>query len=144
MQRQSPPKHRHDGTSPLPLGMDWSPPPRKWVRRHFGNLSSFDEFDSDLEISVGIEVQILGKSLDTVAELLLATFHHSVGSFERTLFYLWQVDPNVVFVNPTKQLVWGFTAETCDIRRNTSPVWSKHIVFFSPGKMDPFNPWLKN
>ncbi|GFY96923.1 Phox (PX) domain-containing protein [Actinidia rufa] len=31
MQRQSPPKHRHDGTSPLPLGMDWSPPPRKWV-----------------------------------------------------------------------------------------------------------------
>ncbi|CAK9170382.1 unnamed protein product [Ilex paraguariensis] len=31
MQRQSPPKHRHDGTSPLPLGMDWSPPPRKWI-----------------------------------------------------------------------------------------------------------------
>lgn len=30
MQGQSPPKHRHDGTSPLPLGMDWSPPPRKW------------------------------------------------------------------------------------------------------------------
>ncbi|KAL0739319.1 hypothetical protein Bca4012_015529 [Brassica carinata] len=27
--RRSPPKHRHDGTSPLPLGMDWSPPPRK-------------------------------------------------------------------------------------------------------------------
>ncbi|MFQ6619186.1 hypothetical protein Gotur_001414 [Gossypium turneri] len=25
--RRSPPKHRHDGTSPLPLGMDWSPPP---------------------------------------------------------------------------------------------------------------------
>ncbi|KAL9363450.1 hypothetical protein Peur_046235 [Populus x canadensis] len=34
MQRQrSPPKHRHDGTSPLPLGMDWSPPPRKWSGR---------------------------------------------------------------------------------------------------------------
>ncbi|PNT33559.2 hypothetical protein POPTR_006G256000v4 [Populus trichocarpa] len=34
MQRQrSPPKHRHDGTSPLPLGMDWSPPPRKWFYR---------------------------------------------------------------------------------------------------------------
>jgi len=31
MQRRSPPKHRHDGTSPLPLGMDWSPAPRKWV-----------------------------------------------------------------------------------------------------------------
>lgn len=31
MQGRSPPKHRHDGTSPLPLGMDWSPPPRKWV-----------------------------------------------------------------------------------------------------------------
>ncbi|KAF8047005.1 hypothetical protein N665_3267s0006 [Sinapis alba] len=29
MQRRSPPKHRHDGMSPLPLGMDWSPPPRK-------------------------------------------------------------------------------------------------------------------
>lgn len=29
--RRSPPKHRHDGTSPLPLGMDWSTPPRKWV-----------------------------------------------------------------------------------------------------------------
>ncbi|KAF5739076.1 hypothetical protein HS088_TW12G00274 [Tripterygium wilfordii] len=27
--RKSPPKHRHDGTSPLPLGMDWSPPPPK-------------------------------------------------------------------------------------------------------------------
>ncbi|KAG8075167.1 hypothetical protein GUJ93_ZPchr0006g43566 [Zizania palustris] len=26
----SPPKHRHDGTSPLPLGMDWSPPPKRW------------------------------------------------------------------------------------------------------------------
>ncbi|KAH6800688.1 hypothetical protein C2S52_001152 [Perilla frutescens var. hirtella] len=26
----SPPKHRHDGASPLPLGMDWSPPPRNW------------------------------------------------------------------------------------------------------------------
>ncbi|KAK6162067.1 hypothetical protein DH2020_001908 [Rehmannia glutinosa] len=33
MQRQSPPKHRHDGTSPLPLGMDWSPPPRIWAGR---------------------------------------------------------------------------------------------------------------
>lgn len=33
MQRQSPPKHRHDGTSPLPLGMDWSPPPKKWAGR---------------------------------------------------------------------------------------------------------------
>jgi hypothetical protein len=31
MQSRSPPKHRHDGTSPLPLGMDWSPPPKKWV-----------------------------------------------------------------------------------------------------------------
>ncbi|KAF5748170.1 phox domain-containing family protein [Tripterygium wilfordii] len=30
MPRLSPPNHRHDGTSPLPLGMDWSPPPRKW------------------------------------------------------------------------------------------------------------------
>lgn len=28
-----PPSHRHDGTSPLPLGMDWSPPPRKWDGR---------------------------------------------------------------------------------------------------------------
>ncbi|EEF46943.1 PX domain-containing protein EREL1 isoform X1 [Ricinus communis] len=34
MQRRSPPKHRHDGTSPLPLGMDWSPPPRKWNGRN--------------------------------------------------------------------------------------------------------------
>ncbi|KAL5559776.1 hypothetical protein UlMin_035987 [Ulmus minor] len=33
MQRRSPPKHRHDGTSPLPLGMDWSPPPRRWDGR---------------------------------------------------------------------------------------------------------------
>nr|XP_027084856.1 PX domain-containing protein EREL2-like isoform X1 [Coffea arabica] len=32
-QRKSPPKHRHDGTSPLPLGMDWSPPPKKWAGR---------------------------------------------------------------------------------------------------------------
>ncbi|KAF5199703.1 Px domain-containing protein erel1 [Thalictrum thalictroides] len=31
--QQSPPKHRHDGTSPLPLGMDWSPPPKKWDGR---------------------------------------------------------------------------------------------------------------
>ncbi|CAH1428124.1 unnamed protein product [Lactuca virosa] len=31
--RGSPPKHRHDGTSPLPLGMDWSPPPKKWNGR---------------------------------------------------------------------------------------------------------------
>lgn len=29
--RRSPPRHRHDGTSPLPFGMDWSTPPRKWV-----------------------------------------------------------------------------------------------------------------
>ncbi|KAE9603702.1 putative Phox domain-containing protein [Lupinus albus] len=33
MQRRSSPKHRHDGTSPLPLGMDWSPAPRKWNGR---------------------------------------------------------------------------------------------------------------
>ena len=32
---RSPPKYRHDGTSPLPLGMDWSPPPRKWVPLSF-------------------------------------------------------------------------------------------------------------
>lgn len=31
--RRSPPKHRHDGTSPLPLGMDWSPSPKKWNGR---------------------------------------------------------------------------------------------------------------
>lgn len=31
--KRSPPRHRHDGTSPLPLGMDWSPPPRKWDGR---------------------------------------------------------------------------------------------------------------
>ncbi|CAA2942174.1 PX domain-containing EREL1-like isoform X3 [Olea europaea subsp. europaea] len=29
----SSPRHRHDGTSPLPLGMDWSPPPRHWAGR---------------------------------------------------------------------------------------------------------------
>ncbi|KAL0906303.1 hypothetical protein M5K25_024786 [Dendrobium thyrsiflorum] len=34
MPRKSPPKHRHDGTSPLPLGMDWSPPPKKWGGRN--------------------------------------------------------------------------------------------------------------
>ncbi|KAJ3679141.1 hypothetical protein LUZ60_017152 [Juncus effusus] len=34
MQRVSPPKHRHDGTSPLPLGMDWSPAPKKWEGRN--------------------------------------------------------------------------------------------------------------
>ncbi|XP_020265604.1 PX domain-containing protein EREL1 isoform X1 [Asparagus officinalis] len=34
MKRASPPKHRHDGTSPLPLGMDWSPPPKKWEGRN--------------------------------------------------------------------------------------------------------------
>lgn len=27
----SPPIRRHDGLSPLPLGMDWSPPPQNWV-----------------------------------------------------------------------------------------------------------------
>ncbi|KAK1316589.1 hypothetical protein QJS10_CPA05g01375 [Acorus calamus] len=31
--KRSPPKHRHDGTSPLPLGLDWSPPPKKWEGR---------------------------------------------------------------------------------------------------------------
>ncbi|KAL9405480.1 hypothetical protein Peur_002452 [Populus x canadensis] len=31
---KSPPRHRHDGTSPLPLGMDWSLPPRKWDGRN--------------------------------------------------------------------------------------------------------------
>ncbi|TYI05374.1 hypothetical protein ES332_A10G083600v1 [Gossypium tomentosum] len=30
---KSPPKHRHDRTSPLPLGMDWSLPPRRWDGR---------------------------------------------------------------------------------------------------------------
>lgn len=33
MNDRSPPKYRHDGTSPLPLGMDWSPPPRKGTGR---------------------------------------------------------------------------------------------------------------
>ncbi|KAL1191343.1 PX domain-containing protein EREX [Cardamine amara subsp. amara] len=31
--RVSPP-HRHDGSSPLPLGMDWSGPPRQWEGRN--------------------------------------------------------------------------------------------------------------
>ncbi|KAF6158162.1 hypothetical protein GIB67_014956 [Kingdonia uniflora] len=31
--QMSPPKHRHDGSSPLPLGMDWSSPPKKWDGR---------------------------------------------------------------------------------------------------------------
>lgn len=31
VQNRSPPKHLHDGTSPLPLGMDWSPSPLKRV-----------------------------------------------------------------------------------------------------------------
>ncbi|KAG2371003.1 PX domain-containing protein [Vigna angularis] len=26
--------HHHDGTSPLPLGMDWSPPPHEWAGRN--------------------------------------------------------------------------------------------------------------
>ncbi|KAK9130639.1 hypothetical protein Sjap_011126 [Stephania japonica] len=43
MQRQSPPKHRHDGTSPLPLGMDWSPPPKKWLMRSSRLLGNFEE-----------------------------------------------------------------------------------------------------
>ncbi|XP_010928331.1 PX domain-containing protein EREL1 isoform X1 [Elaeis guineensis] len=34
MPKNSPPKHRHDGTSPLPLGMDWSRPPKKWDGRN--------------------------------------------------------------------------------------------------------------
>ncbi|XP_022959560.1 PX domain-containing protein EREX-like isoform X2 [Cucurbita moschata] len=29
-----PPNRRHDGSSPLPLGMDWSPPPQKWDGQH--------------------------------------------------------------------------------------------------------------
>lgn len=32
--RKSPPQHRHDGKSPLPLGMDWSAPPRNWDGRN--------------------------------------------------------------------------------------------------------------
>ncbi|THG01162.1 hypothetical protein TEA_015875 [Camellia sinensis var. sinensis] len=45
MQRQSPPKHRHDGTSPLPLGMDWSPPPRKWkiIKKDFEDSFSLEK-----------------------------------------------------------------------------------------------------
>ncbi|WOL13542.1 hypothetical protein Cni_G22312 [Canna indica] len=34
MTKNSPPKHRHDGTSPLPLGMDWSSPPKRWDGRN--------------------------------------------------------------------------------------------------------------
>ncbi|KAK1434044.1 hypothetical protein QVD17_10962 [Tagetes erecta] len=30
----TPPEHRHDGTSPLPLGMDWCLPPRVWEGRN--------------------------------------------------------------------------------------------------------------
>ncbi|KAI3521213.1 hypothetical protein L1887_10674 [Cichorium endivia] len=32
--QSSPPKHRHDGTSPLPLGMDWSLAPLIWEGRN--------------------------------------------------------------------------------------------------------------
>ncbi|CAH2053589.1 unnamed protein product [Thlaspi arvense] len=31
--RRESPEHRHDGKSPLPLGMDWSAPPRQWEGR---------------------------------------------------------------------------------------------------------------
>ena len=32
MAGRSPPRHRHDGSSPLPLGVDASPAPARWVR----------------------------------------------------------------------------------------------------------------
>lgn len=35
------PTFRHDGTSPLPLGMEWSPPPQKWVCFIFLHFSFF-------------------------------------------------------------------------------------------------------
>lgn len=38
----TPPKHRHDGTSPLPLGMEWSPPPRKWDGDGLGSVWPHD------------------------------------------------------------------------------------------------------
>ena len=44
--RRSPPKHRHDGTSPLPLGMDWSTPPGKWVFSLFSISLKFDVFST--------------------------------------------------------------------------------------------------
>jgi hypothetical protein len=68
MQSRSPPKHRHDGTSPLPLGMDWSPPPKKWVYSLLSfyvlsyswkiiaesrNCGPSDEFDFDFLFLVG-------------------------------------------------------------------------------------------
>ncbi|CAM6029393.1 unnamed protein product [Sphagnum balticum] len=34
MSGRSPPRHRHDGTSPLPLGMDASPAPSQWNGMH--------------------------------------------------------------------------------------------------------------
>ncbi|KAL2242711.1 UNVERIFIED_CONTAM: PX domain-containing protein EREX [Sesamum indicum] len=36
----SPPRRRHDGTSPLPLGMDWSPAPLNWFYRVHVGLQS--------------------------------------------------------------------------------------------------------
>lgn len=38
----SPPRHRHDGTSPLPLGMDASPAPVRWVCRQFCSARGTD------------------------------------------------------------------------------------------------------
>ncbi|KAH7565011.1 hypothetical protein JRO89_XS09G0107000 [Xanthoceras sorbifolium] len=46
--RRSPPRHRHDGTSPLPLGMDWSSPPRKWVQCIIGEQRAKEGEDDDL------------------------------------------------------------------------------------------------
>ncbi|CAI9786927.1 unnamed protein product [Fraxinus pennsylvanica] len=34
IRNDSPPKHRYDGTSPLPLGMDWRPSPLNWDERN--------------------------------------------------------------------------------------------------------------
>lgn len=31
MAERSPPRHRHDGSSPLPMGIDASPAPSRWV-----------------------------------------------------------------------------------------------------------------
>ncbi|KAI3521214.1 hypothetical protein L1887_10675 [Cichorium endivia] len=70
----SPPKHRHDGTSPLPLGMDWSFAPLIWEGRnsvwghdlHKGwsycvtipSLSSVPSADSSDIVFYGVKVGI--------------------------------------------------------------------------------------
>ncbi|XP_048491845.1 PX domain-containing protein EREX isoform X2 [Beta vulgaris subsp. vulgaris] len=99
------PTFRHDGTSPLPLGMEWSPPPQKWYYR----------------VQVGIQTP---EAITTVRAIL-----HRFSDFLKLFSELQKLFPKKILpAPPSKKLVGARNRSLIEERRISLEVWIEKLL----------------